>query len=402
MNKPAKLGWLPVSGGEITRIGNDTWNILNSKWPYIIYSHYRWLPDGSGIVFNVRREPEDKFQFFMVSFPKGDATKIALDNSDYYTATMTSDHARLATIKKIYTNSIWEYDLQTKKAIQINATSNLDSGAEGITTTLDNKIIFCQLDGKGNRDLWQMNSDGSGAKLLVFGKGKIENPIVSADGNHIYFTTNASEASPTIRTNAIWRVNRDGSNPEQFTAPMDAKQLLIGVYPDNRNLLFLDWINQSGLDYRANRLNLDSHQTLSIFDDKTLMLMRMDLSPNGKIVLYATYNRASGQIPNSNTIYTLADFDGTRLKATPLKLPRFWAAHHWPGRFAPDSKSVYYFPYTTPNEVWQVELDHGKSTRIAGFDFAKIYNFTVSRDGKKLYLALGNTTDEVLLVKNIE
>ncbi len=403
VSKPAKLGWIPVSGGGITRIGNDTWNALNSKWPYTIYSHYRWLLDGSGIVFTVRLEPEDNFQIFMVSFPRGEVTRVALDNSDYYTATATttSDHQILATIKKIFTDSIWEYDLQTKKAKQIKAISNLSSGEDGIATTLDNKLLFCQLDGKGNRDLWQMNSDGSGAGLFVSGKGKIENPMVSADGKYVYFTTNSYEWSPTVRTNAIWRVNRNSSNPEQLTAAMDGRQLLIGVYPDNRNLLFLDWVDE-GFNYRAKKFNLDSRQTLPIFDDKNLFLMRMDLSPNGKKILYATFNKVSGQVPNSNTTFRVADFDGTKMKETPLTLPRFWAPYLWPGRFAPDSKSVYYFPYSTPNEVWQVELDHGKSTRIASFNFDKIYNLTVSRDGKKLYLVLGNTTDEVLLIKNIE
>ena len=48
------------------------------------------------------------------------------------------------------------------------------------------------------------------------------------------------------------------------------------------------------------------------------------------------------------------------------------------------------------------DLISGKLSKITNFNIEKILNYTISRDGKRLYLVRGNTTDEVVLIKNLE
>ena len=400
--KTAMLGYVSVDGGEITRIGNSLWKTQIASWRILLYYYFRWLSDGSGILIAQSIEGEDNYQLFKIGFPDGKVSRLTEDNADYATLTLTADNKTLATVKKLFTNSIWEYDLQTKKAKQLTQPSNLRSGETGIATTDENKILFCQIDGNGNGNLMQMDADGSNIKTLVAGKGRISVPIVSADGKYVFFSTNVTDRSSKFPVNDIWQANIDGSNVRQLNVPADGIQFLSGVSPDNRNLLKLDNIND--IEHtKARMYNLDSGKTLPIADDDSLVLFRIDLSPNGKQILYATYPKARNGIENNGTTFSLADFDGVNLKQPPQIFPRFWSPQFlWGGRFAPDGKSIYYLPFTNPNEIRNVDIVTGKSTEIENFTFAKLYNFAVSRDGRKLYIVFGNTTDEVLLIKNAE
>jgi len=47
-------------------------------------------------------------------------------------------------------------------------------------------------------------------------------------------------------------------------------------------------------------------------------------------------------------------------------------------------------------------LVSGKTSKITDFNIDKILNYTISRDGTKLYLVRGNRTDEVVLIRNVE
>lgn len=391
--REAKLGWLPAAGGEVTRIGETAWDFLVPP-PTGLVAYYEWLRDGSGIIISNRLLPEGQAQVFLVSFPNGDVTKITNDTSSNENLSATSDSKTIVTIKRTHTSGVWEFDLPTTNGKQITVSSNQNIFRGGIVFTDDKKLLFVRADGKGNIDLWQMNADGSDEKVLVSQKGRIE-PFISAEGKHIYFTTNAYSISRTFPLKAIWRIDADGSNLKQLTTPIGVTHLMIGVYPEDDSLLFREWVTDNR-ECKVQKLDLASGQITPIIDYNNLWLQRIQLSPDGKQILYGATERES----NYGITYRLVDLDGTKSGKLRLTLPK--EAWLWEYRFAPDGKSIYYFDYRNRPDIWRFDLATQRSTKITNFDHDMIFSFTVSRDGKKLYFVRGNSTDEVVLIKSVE
>jgi hypothetical protein len=76
--------------------------------------------------------------------------------------------------------------------------------------------------------------------------------------------------------------------------------------------------------------------------------------------------------------------------------------------FSRDGNKVYFTPYSKDptefnnGEMSEKDLVSGKISKITNFNIDKILNYTISRDGTKLYLVRGNRTDEVVLIRNLE
>ena len=53
-------------------------------------------------------------------------------------------------------------------------------------------------------------------------------------------------------------------------------------------------------------------------------------------------------------------------------------------------------------EIAEKNLVSGKLSKITNFNIENILNYNTSRDGKKLYIVRGDTTDEVVLIRNVK
>ncbi len=395
-----KLGWIPATGGDIIQIGTTTWDTsLSTSVPL---PQYKWLPDGSGFIVINRVMHKENAQIYLVSFPDGEVTPITNDTNTYDLLSATADGKSIVTIKITGQTAIWEYDLQTKNARQITKTTNLLNVSNviehsfGIAAIDDNKILFTKSDGKGNLNLWQINADGSDEKILVSEKGRIESPIVSPDRKYIYFTTNTTIGPLHFPTNAIWRTDINGKNLEQLTNQEGVIQRLHSVLPDNNAIIFQEWTRWIP-DAKINKMDLTTGRITNIYEDESLYIPQFEMSPDGRKSLYLTATQPNLEPFEANNV--LSDFDGSKFVSTKkLKFPKEVDASYC---FANDD-FFYYFNYRNRTDIWKYDLKTGKSTKVTNFNFDTIYNFTFSRDGKKLYLVRGNTTDEVVLIKNIE
>lgn len=395
IGRETKLGWLPANGGEVTRIGDTSWDLFGAMG---LVAYYEWLRDGSGIVIsNIMLSGGPAI--FLIGFPDGNVTRITNDASRSEDLSATSDSKTIATIKRTSTSGIWEFDLQTKNAKLITDSSNQNIGNIGILAIGDNRLVFVRPDGKGNLGFWQINTDGSDERVLVSHKGGIEVPFVSAEGKHVYFSTNANSASRPFIGNAIWRFDTDGSNLEQLTTPSGVMHTLIGVFPDDNSLLISEWVT----DRRASKikkLDLISRQVTPVIDDDSRLLDRKFLSSDGKQLLYGESRRPSEQEPNPDVMYRLAALDGSKLGKLRLTLPS--ESKLWECRFAPDGKSIYYLDLRNRTDIWRFDFATQRSTKITNFDHDTIHRFTISNDGRNLYIVRGNIIDEVLLIKSGE
>lgn len=398
----AKLGWIPAEGGEISQIGEKTWDLsISSAHPR---AYYQWLPDGSGIIISNKLMFDENGQIYLVSVPDGKIIKVTNDTVNYEELSATRDLKTVVAKKITGLSGIWEFDIASKQTRQITSSSNYSNisglavsrGGFGIADAGDRGILIGRPSGKGDFDLNALNLDDNSEKTLISGKGRIENPVVSPDGNYIFFGTNSILKSPTFPTNAVWRAKIDGTDVTQITYPTNSKNQIIGVTADN-NVIFREWKNQFQ-EGTIKYLDILNQQTSYLIDRKDLFITRIDLSPNGKKILYRAHTNAAID-SNVKFYHRLVDFDGQRIVSEGINLVK---DSNWRLRFAPDGKSIYYFKWGDPTEIWQFEFATQTSKQVTNFNLDRIFNFAVSRDGKKLYIVRGNTTDEVVLIKNVE
>jgi eukaryotic-like serine/threonine-protein kinase len=391
----ARLGWIPAAGGDIIPLADVEWDLVNTGG--IPHPYYYWLKDGSGIIVANKSGADDAAQIYLVGFPNGEISRLTKDTSYYEYLSASADSQTLAVIKRTTTSGIWEYDIRTKATKQITDSSNSPNGMRGLAGTADGRIWFVKADARGNRDLWQMKADGTGEKSMISNKGRIQSPVVSADGKYVYFTTNGTFGkSSAYPANAIWRIDSDGSNLKQITNPGGGTQELIGVFSDNNALIFREY---TGAFSRANvkKLDITTGQITPVLDDPNVVLYRIKLSPDGRQILYGTVETSGGP---ATIIYKLVDFDGTKLGGVRLPLPP--GANLWRYEFAPDGKSIYYFDFGNRTDLWRFDFSSRKSTKLTDFNFDSIFSLSVTPDARKIYFARGNTTDEVMIIRNAE
>src|SRR5215204_1323010 len=391
----AKLGWIPTGGGAIIPLTDADWDLVTTGG--LAQPFYHWLEDGSGIIVANKSGFEEAAQIYLVGFPNGEITPLTKDTNYYENLSATADSKTLAVIKRTTASGIWEYDVPTKAARQITDSSDSSKGIRGLAAGEGGKILYVKSDGKGNRDLWQMNANGLEEKLVVSNRGRIESPVISANGKYVYFTTNGTYGkSSSFPTNAIWQIGIDGSNLKQITNPSGGTQELIGVFSDDNSLLFREYTAQWSKAI-LQKLNISSGQITTVMNDKTIVLFSMKMSPDNKQILYGSTRMSNEE---SVTAYRLVDFDGANFGATRSTLPA--GANLWRYEFAPDGKSIYYFDFGNRTDLWRFDFSKGKSTKLTNFNFDTIFSFAVSPDAKKIYFARGNTTAEVVLIRNDE
>jgi serine/threonine protein kinase len=388
--KVARLGWIPANGGELSPIGDSTWNALLYGVPVFFY---HWLADGSGLLIANKFKASDDPQIYAVAFPDGAVIPLTKDTSKYEFLSTTADSRMLAVVKKTPTAGIWEFDLETRAAKQIIPSSTALLGFYGVAPVSGDRIVFVKTDANGKRDLWEMKTDGSAEKLLVSTKGQVS--LMRVYGKYVYFTSNA----PAGESLAVWRVEADGSNLTQLTYPSGVNHDFIGATADHRSLFFREWEGDYA-NATVQKIDLETGRLTRVVDDKTIDLRRIELSPDGARLLYGSSPKANEQTPLPKITYQLIALDGAKPGHTELVLPE--EAGSWRAQFAPDGKSIYYYNYGNRADLWQFDFASRQARQITNFNLEMIYQFNFSPDGKKIYLARGNTNEEVVLLRDAE
>lgn len=381
-NASMRLGWIPANGGNFTFIGKDYFDEL---------SDLRWLKDGSGLLASGVLAKETNNRLFTVSFPDGLIKHITKDANDYIGNSITADSKMIATVKASTFSGIWEFDLATKAVKQISQTNEERKGFSSLNVLPDGKLIFSKSDGKENLDLWQMNADGTNEKPLLTGKGENRGRFISSDGSFIVLDSirNGSQE--------FWKMNSDGTNQVQLTDSPEYQKVLLGIMPDNKSLIYRQQ-SYNGSEIALIKLNIETKEKTTVWADDKTYLQSGILSPSGKQIIYAAAPIAFENGVISQASLFVANFDGTKMSdvKTLQKVANVRSI-----RFAPDEKSLLYIE--TDNEgadVWRLNLSDGKTSKVTNFNLESIFRFTNSPDGKKLYLVRGNTTREVVLIKN--
>ncbi len=332
-----------------------------------------WIPEGSGLLLNViEKEFWQERQIWMLEYPSGQARKITNDLNRYgrETVSISNDGTKLVavsaqTISNIFVSN--SDNLTQFNKITNNAVGKNDGQWNSLTFAPDGRIVFMRFFDKSDT-IWTMNADGTNAKQLTPSGFLDRKPVVTNDGQLVYFYSNRSGNFN------VWRINLDGSDLKQIT---NDGGLLPSITPDGRWIFY-----QRG-----------SHIWKISADGGTPSQMTkkpsrgIEVSPDGK--MFATFYRPVKEDKLKLAVFPIDGGEPLYLfdSAADLNYEKL--------RWSPDGASLVYAFYNST--AWKQNLSGGAPEKFLEFPGENINAFAWSPDGKQFAVAHGQELRDVVL-----
>jgi serine/threonine protein kinase len=372
-----KLNWILPEGGELRKVSDAA---LKEG------ATMDWLNDGSGLVI-AGRLPDQKYgQLYKISFPQGSFTPITTSTSTFSGVSVSQDGGFMVAMQTNKSNGVWEFDLASKSARQIIPTTKDELKVEDVTSA--GRLLVTRTDNKGKDGLLLINAGGTaGEKFLTLYNGENSGPLqraaITGDEKYCYY----------VSDNDLWRINLDGSGKEKLTDTPSIKKMFGGIAPDSSYILF----NKTE-PWAIQKFDIAARSVTPILEKEGNYFVFFGFARNKNLIAYSAGDEKSSD-------FLLARFDGQKL-GEPKNFVNITRSTGFV--FSPDGNKVYFTPYGNgPDEINTMEMAEkdlvsGKLSKITNFNIEEILNYTIARDGKKLYLVRGNTSDEVVLIRNVE
>jgi Tol biopolymer transport system component len=362
------------------RLTSQQWNAIHSIC---------WLPDGTGVLITAIDAERKNTQIFYSAYPGGNVERVTNDLNNYEDLSITSDGSGAVTVRSEGESDVWISsidDLTNAKQI----TSNKFDGVGGIAWTPDGKLVHSSNE-SGRRDLWLMKVDGTDNHQLTANAGLNLVACVSADGKYVIFNSNRT-ANGSMN---LWRTNIDGSNPTQLTfgghdvAPQCTSDNQIIYTSDAQGHGSIWKIPAEGgkaarlTDYYSSAVAVsptDGRIAITFLDDKATPVRRRTgvISPNGGFPA---------------TVFDFPALFGT------LGPGFYGQIISWTS----DGKSLTYVDTKDGvSNIWSQPVAGGPPKQLTHFNSDLIFYYAWSRDGKKLALARGRKTSDVVLIKDLQ
>jgi serine/threonine protein kinase/dipeptidyl aminopeptidase/acylaminoacyl peptidase len=355
--------------------------LTSQKW-HGVARRVVWLRDGSGVVLPVT-ESDQRSQLWFVSQPDGAARRITNDLNGYGSVSfgVSADGKTIVTVQSKPSYQIWTTALGESAAQAVQITHGENDGVAGLDWTPDGQIVYFTHTGE-TTDLIKVKPDGTEVRTLIKDSKIAEQPSVSSDGKFVYF------ASTRSGTPHIWRTSVEGSDLKQLTfgdfadyAPIES--------PDGRWVLFLSWRSGSQLLWKV---STEGGEAIQVTDRP---MFRVSFSPDGKLIAgprFVAGPRPSWQIG----IIPLDETNAVKLISQPTHI-NLSSGVSW----SPDGRAVIgRSDQGGVGNLWSFPVDGGTPKPITSFKSHLIYNFAISRDGKRLALSRGYSNLDVVLIKD--
>lgn len=378
---------IPAAGGEPKPITFHKWGEMG---------RLVWLGDGSGLIVIAGENPGSptsgaNTQIWHITYPGGETRKITNDLSGYSHTSLglTSDSRSLVVAQEDTSARIWLTTLdqsaveESKEPRQI--TAGKFDGRFGLSWVLDGRVVYVTKVGD-DEDVWIMNEDGTGQTQLTNDAAFDETPVVSPDGRHIYF------ASTRTGMQQIWRMDVDGSQPKQVTEGTSISYDP-NCSPDGKWVAFNSW--RSGA-LALWKVSSDGGEPVRLTESAAI---RAVFSPDGKFISCAYFD---AQAPSAQWRVAIIPSDGgkpVKMFDSPYQSINALAGIWW----TPDSRALIYVdtPHGVSN-VWIQPVDGGPPKQLTHFNTGQIFNLALTRDGRRLALARGTVSGDVVLLSDFK
>ncbi|MEO6590465.1 MAG: winged helix-turn-helix domain-containing protein [Pyrinomonadaceae bacterium] len=335
-----------------------------------------WLADRNGLLFTALKMPDQNYRIWHISGTSGDIIPLTKDSETYSNLSLDKQANLLVAtqIKENFRLRLLEKDSPSAEKILANA--------ETASFAPDGKIVFSSQMSR-NRQIWIINSDGSGQKQLTNDDSFNTKPVVSPDNAFIFFTSNRTGDVQ------IWKMNADGSNQIQITKTNGGFPISVAL--DGKWLFY-----HHGKNRTLWRISLEDGSEQMVYDKPQT---RFAVSPDG---LQFAFERKQGgeksivivSIADARTVKTVAYGDAKSSLADFL--------------FMPDGKTLAYVltDGENGNNILRLQSpDKPIPTKIADLgneEISETSGFAVSPDGKIFTLAQGGWLHDAVLLKGLK
>ncbi len=365
---------MPVEGGPGKTISTYKWNTITSM---------EWLQDGSGLVV-VPRDliSSSGAQIWQIMHPSGETRRITNDVNNYTSISLTADSKSLVTTEIESNSSIWllpangsgKAGWNTDQAKEVS--SGKDDGSGGMSFAPDGQVIYASI-ASGSSQIWIMNPDGGNPRQLTSGDVPAAAPVVTMDGKYIVYMRPAQGAFD------IWRMNIDGTNPLQLTH--GEMTFSPDCTPDSK------WVIYSRVKdgkYNLWKVALEGGSPVQVTQKHS---HTSSVSHDGKFIVCEYQENEEG---TSHTLTTMTLDNGAIVKSL--------VAHEYsPIRWMHDDKS---FGVIDPRDgvpnIWTIPIDGSKGEQVTRFRNNRLFNFSLSLDGKTLAVARGPVVSDVIMIND--
>jgi len=366
-----------VTSGKETPIGATAWDQVGSL---------AWLGN-VGLAITATEPGVASTQLWYLPYPIGEARRITNDLNNYDQISVSGDASALVTVQGDAVSHLWiasGADLST--ASQISAgTSRFDTNP---AWTPDGKLVYVS-NANNNPDIWICDADGRNAKQLTVDPGFDNSPVVSPDGKFIVFQSSRNG-------NQIWRMDVDGGNQTALTRGTGSALPIVS--PDNQWVFYITFGEaQRGVWKVPIAGGEPIHVIPPAPPDATpaavttrATFVPRAISPDGKLLAGSFLDREA----RGFRIGILAIDTGELTKSFDhLFYMLAWTRDGRAVTYADVKDGVW--------NLWNQPIDGAPPKALTNFTSDQIFSFGWSTDGKRLAIARGTVTNDVVLVSNL-
>jgi Tol biopolymer transport system component/DNA-binding winged helix-turn-helix (wHTH) protein len=342
-----------------------------------------WLPDSNGLLAVIRDSAQGRGQLWYISYPSGEAKRVTNDLADYALGQLdlTGDGKSLVAVESAISSDLWV--VREGDAARAQQITSGRAGVRGIAAGPEGTIIFANEKG----DLYSINEDGSAPRLLTPNMHRNASPSVCRDGRHIVFESAVGGQTLGLagRASNIWKMETDGSHRTQLTLSGSAVAPLCS--PDSESVQYFD------IDQRKNWRIPMAGGTPTQVDTQNRWMVARSYSPDGKLIAYDDYGQ--GDVPNQAVV--LPATGGEAIYE--FRLPQGNATLvHW----TQDGTGLDYFLTNKGvGNIWRQPVPKGLPRQVTNFTSGQIFSFDWSSDGKRLYVARGSVSSDIVLITKL-
>lgn len=323
-----------------------------------------WLPDADGLIFTAKEFLDGKTSLWTVSLPTGECTRLADDPNSYYMVSLNKNADRMISTQVSNNYRVFFSDGKGERSL---------AAARDFTFAPTGKIVYASDD----RNIWEINPDGSGQRQLTSDPATDISPQVSPDGKYIYFTSNRTGE------NQVWRMDADGANQIQVTRVEGGYPRLVTA--DGKWVFYL-----SGKNERLRKVSTETAEEIGLYEK---FLIKPKVSPGGQMVAY--FFRDKGfkigvmRIADQKVIKTMDYGDGKS-----LIFVLSWQA---------DSRTInFVLGKDEKTKLWQQRIDEDSPRLVADLGGEDIENFSIAPDGKSFAFTRGSWVHDAVLVTGLK
>jgi Tol biopolymer transport system component len=216
-----------------------------------------------------------------------------------------------------------------------------------------------------------MDLSRTNANQITHGE-KTWSGICGSSGRYIVFTSHRSSEP------SIWRIDANGDN--RRLVARNATQP--SCSPDGKSVEFTSLAKAKG----RFSVPIDGGAVVPVIDQPD----GAELSSDGQKVAYSP----EGSQETHALVIALTSNRERPIRSLRLPDAKLW---HWD----PNNQDIDFVKTATSTDnIWRVPSDGGPPVQLTYFDSGEIFDFAWSPDSKKLAIAKGSTSSDVVLIRN--